>query len=447
MTSLERGGGGTDTPRQDSGELLMEDNKEKVQAVSDACDAGGTTSPPSHVFDGDSPEECLLVNDTGTASEARRGDEALQQRRRVRRLSTSGPVGVPYLIYCCVCLLLTGVLLVTTLWEDFAPRPEVRFWRRRLRPWEEAGEVLVGAALCTETILMFHLDRQAFIRDGWRILDTVIAGLTLLCGIFFCFRRAFDSIGTVIEDLDVPMLGLRFALQPIRMFSTATMVVRAHQRQTAARQPQLDLKAFIQDPRHPDSREFAPALTPQQASDVRELLPTHLRFAQWRLAYSPKVHGTSLNTFYRNQVGPNVLIVRDAHGGLFGGFASEPWRVQAGAYGHSGEAFVFQDRSSQDDVDANAYTEIEESLAKVDPECKDTGFDVFWAPPQRGKALQWGTTTMFGFGRSLVVREDFLRGSTCDCEAFGSGPLSPAGTEFIIRDFECWDIGGSDECE
>ena len=40
-------------------------------------------------------------------------------------------------------------------------------------------------------------------------------------------------------------------------------------------------------------------------------------------------------------MGPNILVVRDAHGGLFGGFAAEPWRPETGAYGFGSEAFVF----------------------------------------------------------------------------------------------------------
>lgn len=395
-------------------------------------------------MDDDGPEERLLDSGAGARWQARPPE--LAQRRR-RRPSIERQLNEPYLVYCCVCLVLTGVLLLITLWEDFAPRQEVHFWRRRLRPWEEAGEAFVGAALCTETLIMFYLERRGFMRDGWRILDIVVAGLTLLCGAFFCFRRACHGAGDVVEDLDVPMLGLRFALQPVRMFSTATMVVRAHQMQLNARQPTVHPKALVEDPRHPDCRALAFTLTPRQASEIRELLPAHLRFVQWRLAYSPKVHGVSLSTFYRGQAGPNVVVVRDAHGGLFGGFASEPWRPQAGAYGHSGMAFVFQARSGGSGGEDSPGSDAEEPSTKVEESCEGGGFDIFWGPPQRGKALQWGDMTMFGFGRALVVCEDFLRGSTCICEAYGSGPLSPAGTEFVIRDFECWDVAGTDECE
>lgn len=355
-------------------------------------------------------------------------------------------LGVPYLVYCCVCLLLTGVLLMATLWEDFAPRREVRFWGRQLRPWEEAGEALVGAALCVETIASWRLSRRVFFQDGWRILDAVVAGLTLMCGAFFFFRRLCHNVGQVVQDVDVPMLGLRFAMQPIRMFSTASMVVRAHRLHQAARPPLL--QAFFQDPRHPEGVSLGSMLTPRQASNIRELLPAHLRFEQWHLAYSPKVHGTSLNTFYRQQAGPNILVVRDAHGGLFGGFASEPWRPQAGAYGHSGESFVFAARkTSRCESEHSVFDEGGEAQDHAaDADCsKGAGFEVFWAPPHRGNVLQWGDAKTFGFGRALLVCEDFLRGSSCVCEAFGSPQLSPAGTDFIIRDFECWHVGGGGE--
>lgn len=418
-----------------------------------ATTIGSASSTRAVVEDvvGDGPEESLLharacraagVEGEGRACNSQ--DGCIQGAVAGRKLS------VPYLIYCSTCLALTCSLLVTTLWMDLAPRQKKRFWRRRLHPWEEAGEALVGAALCTETLVMCRLQRWAILRDGWRILDAAIACLTLVCCFFFVFRRAYSEIETVLDDLDVPMLVLRFALQPVRMLSTATMVVRAHRLHQAGRQPMTHSKALV-DPRHPESIPLGSALTPSQASALHEFLPTHLRFRQWRLAYSPKVHGTSLSTFYRHQDGPNVLVVRDAQGGLFGGFASEPWRPQVGAYGHSGEALVFQARSetpgdggsaSQGDAEVGSE-DYKDILGSPESPGAAAGFDVFWAPPTRGNALQWSDTKMFGFGTALVLCEDFLRGTSGVCEAFGSRPLSPSGTDFIISDFECWHVGST----
>mmetsp|Transcript_67899 Transcript_67899/g.176383 ORF Transcript_67899/g.176383 Transcript_67899/m.176383 type:complete len:115 (+) Transcript_67899:377-721(+) len=69
--------------------------------------------------------------------------------------------------------------------------------------------------------------------------------------------------------------------------------------------------------------------------------------------------------------------------------------------------------------------------------------DVFWAVPQQGRIIQWSDSKMLGFGDAVVIFDDFLRGSSGECEAFGSTPLSAAGLEFVIRDFECWQVGTS----
>lgn len=387
--------------------------------------------------------------------------------------------GACYLVYCFVCLALTSLLLAEAAWEAFAPSQEARLWRRRLKPWEEAVEIFVGTALCTETLILLHvLGRRRFFRDRWRVLDAAVAGLTMFCGAFFLVRRIFDegASNAVVEDFDVPMLALRFALQPFRMFSTASMVVRASRiHQAACQAPPEPLEPV--DPRKSCEGLARPILTPELAVQLREFLPCYLRFADWELAYSPSVHGTSLNTFYRQQAGANIIVVKDAHGGLFGGFVSKPWRPTLGAYGLP-ESFVFVarqpesaalDSTAAGNGDLAAQTtsacvvgiaDMHESggegdarkLQSMDEDATSSmsttqdheHFDVYWAMPKPGRVIQWSDSKMFGLGQALLVCDDFLRGSTTDCETFGSTPLSPAGKEFVIRDFECWQIGAED---
>lgn len=399
--------------------------------------------------------------------------------------------GKCYLVYCVVCLLLTSALLVAALCEALAPRQDARFWRRRLRPWEEAVEAFVGAALCTETMaLMQVIGWRCFFRDRWRLLDAMIAALTMLCGAFFLLRRVVHNAGDVVESIDMPMLGIRFALQPIRMFSTASMVLRAHRLHQVTCHTPLDEPVQLVDPRRPCLALAKPALTPELAAQVRELLPCNLRHMEWELAYSPSVHGTSLSTFYRQQVGPNILVVQDAHGGLFGGFAPSPWRPGAGAYG-TWEAFVWAvppqgpsgcgggaAGSAVLDVGYGNAVAAVGTCTTLGPDAAcgcgpaalqrapqgartlmsasaraphtapvsgapeaETRLDVFWATPQTGRIVQWSDSKMLGLGHAIVLCDDFLRGSSSNCETFGSKPLSPAGNEFIIRDFECWHVG------
>jgi len=82
------------------------------------------------------------------------------------------------------------------------------------------------------------------------------------------------------------------------------------------------------------------------AAELCQHLPVSLRWRTgWRLVYSPRLHGVSLQTFYRRMQaeGPSLLLVQDHCGYAFGGFATAPWHV-ADRYFGSGECFVFRFR-------------------------------------------------------------------------------------------------------
>ena len=61
------------------------------------------------------------------------------------------------------------------------------------------------------------------------------------------------------------------------------------------------------------------------------------------LRYSTEQHGCSLHTLYRQngRAGPTVLVVLDANGAVFGGFATERW-APAHRYFGTGESFLFR---------------------------------------------------------------------------------------------------------
>merc|ERR1712224_790935 len=126
------------------------------------------------------------------------------------------------------------------------------------------------------------------------MLDAVVAGLTLLCGVFFLLRRLVHHVGDELEDIDVPILAIRFALQPVRLASTATMVVRA--RQQRKHQQPIEPVAYVRDPRRACPLLQRPVLTAELAVQIQEALPVRLRYSDWRLAYAPGVHGTSFKT-------------------------------------------------------------------------------------------------------------------------------------------------------
>lgn len=73
-------------------------------------------------------------------------------------------------------------------------------------------------------------------------------------------------------------------------------------------------------------------------------LPASLRWrSAWRLAYSPHVHGVSIQTLHRrmSSEGPFLLLMQDHNDQVFGGFASVPWMISHAYFG-TGETFVFK---------------------------------------------------------------------------------------------------------
>lgn len=89
----------------------------------------------------------------------------------------------------------------------------------------------------------------------------------------------------------------------------------------------------------------ATLMTEAIAWELCQHLPVSIQWRKsWRLVYSPRVHGLSLKTFYRrleNEQGPNLLLIQDHRGNVFGGFASVPWHSSDRYYGN-GESFVFK---------------------------------------------------------------------------------------------------------
>ncbi|KAI9328690.1 TLD-domain-containing protein [Zopfochytrium polystomum] len=88
-------------------------------------------------------------------------------------------------------------------------------------------------------------------------------------------------------------------------------------------------------------------LTQQIADDLRSHLPPLLREAsRWKLLYSTDHHGISMNTMYRKceeeaEGAPVMLVLRDSMNGIFGGFASEAFKVHTGYYGN-GSCFLWK---------------------------------------------------------------------------------------------------------
>jgi len=334
------------------------------------------------------------------------------------RLMSSSLLGTVhrYKVYCAACLALSAALLSATLVRNDAGTGQLRLW-------EEVCDVFLGVMLCGEVVLAWRSKGlQHFTQDTWRLGDALIVALTLVCAVVLIVqRRALAVEGLcAFEGADAVLLGIRFALQPMRLVAVASKTARA------VRDPQeLPVQNdLLGDPRRPP-RNFESVLSATQAALLREELPAHLRFQDWRLAYAPQLHGVSMRTFFRRQAGANVIVVQDSHGGLFGGFAPEPWRLQASSYG-SREAFVFK---------AIGATDCSEEMAS------ESIPQVFRALGEAGLVLQHSDLHHLRLGDAISVSEDFLHGTSRDCQTFGSPTFAQSG-DFVIQHFECWQVGG-----
>ena len=129
----------------------------------------------------------------------------------------------------------------------------------------------------------------------------------------------------------------------------------------------------------------------------------------WMLRYSTEQHGCSLRTAMAKvaERGGSLLIVRDVHGHVFGGFASTPWHVSPHYFG-TGECFVFS---------------------------AGPAFRCWpWTGANSHFQLGFADSIAFGGGGQFAIwlDEAFEYGSSGRCETFGNEPLS-ASADFKVR--------------
>lgn len=80
---------------------------------------------------------------------------------------------------------------------------------------------------------------------------------------------------------------------------------------------------------------------------VHALLPCHQQVNEWELLFCNHTHGSSLATFSRlcSHKGPNLILIEDTSGAIFGGYASAAWRAAAGSDGNffgTGQSFLWR---------------------------------------------------------------------------------------------------------
>ncbi|CAK9023667.1 unnamed protein product [Durusdinium trenchii] len=159
------------------------------------------------------------------------------------------------------------------------------------------------------------------------------------------------------------------------------------------------------------------------AEALLDYLPVGLRLpglVQWVLRYTPKAHGVSLATMFRNlaERKKTIIIIQDTEDYIFGGFATSAWEPCGRFYG-SGEAFVFSfGKASTSEV----------ALVQFFP----------WSSVN--ECCMYADHSLFGMGggegrHAFVVQADLLQGHSSPTPTFKNSILA-ATEEFVVRDIE-----------
>lgn len=168
-------------------------------------------------------------------------------------------------------------------------------------------------------------------------------------------------------------------------------------------------------------------LDSESAADIRELLPLEHRFGEFRLLFTPKLHGISVPSFFRRSEDmgtfPSFIIIKDSPGCCtFGAFVKMPWTLSRRYYG-SAESFVFtlirkgvRDVAMYGSGGANRYYQY------ADEKCVVIG-----GGSKKSDA-------------AISIFSSWLRGTSGACETFGTRHSLCCSSEFIIGDIEFWSV-------
>jgi hypothetical protein len=168
-------------------------------------------------------------------------------------------------------------------------------------------------------------------------------------------------------------------------------------------------------------------VTKSLAEALNPSLPVTLSLGgppEWVLQYTPKAHGVSMETLFRSVKGSKntMLVVKDAEGHIFGGFATEPWAPHHSFYG-SGEAFVFSSAAVVDGGEAQAevfpWTAANDLIQFAD-------HDVIIMGGRNGH-------------HALLLEKDLLKGYSWPTKTFGN-PTLATSNEFVVKDIEIWSV-------
>lgn len=159
---------------------------------------------------------------------------------RARHAILSWRLRRPYLVYCLCCSTATAFLLGWNVFKGVKNNWNLPQWKHH--KWEEAMEVSIGVFIVAETLLTIRVvGLRAFFHSWWFVFDFGVALLTVV-SIFYGLKH-LGREGELCEA-DLPLLLLRFVLQPSRALAACVGTYRTHHMQNQVDELQVDFGAL-----------------------------------------------------------------------------------------------------------------------------------------------------------------------------------------------------------
>lgn len=178
------------------------------------------------------PSAYCCPEDTGHC----RRHASITHTERARHAILSFRLRWPYLIYCVVIFVFTLFLFCWNVVKGMENNWNLPQWKHH--PWEEVMEVLIGACMTIETFITLRLlGVKTFFRNSWHTFDFVVMMLTILSILY-----GLEHLGRRGEicEADVPLLMIRFILQPIRVMATLASTCRTREMQVSIEELKVD---------------------------------------------------------------------------------------------------------------------------------------------------------------------------------------------------------------
>ncbi|CAJ1397239.1 unnamed protein product [Effrenium voratum] len=189
----------------------------------------------------------------GNAGGAGRHAESFLSRDQTRHAILSWRLERPYLIYSLACAALMLLLLVWNVVKGVQNNWNLPQWKHHR--WEEYLEVGIGIVIVLEVVLTLRLlGARDFFANGWCVFDFIVA---LLAVISTCYGLEHLGRQGEICEAQLPLLFVRFVLQPARLLGALVSTWRTRRMQLNVQELTVDVSNLTNDTRFEALQEIS----------------------------------------------------------------------------------------------------------------------------------------------------------------------------------------------